>query len=429
MRVSSWPPCCSRTVIAIVVALAIFQTTLAAAETLDSTAVAQIDSAAARYISAGSAPGISVAVMRKGRIVFTKGYGFENLETMTPVTAETVFRIGSITKMFTAAAVLRLKEEGRLSVDDPLSKYISELAAAGPLTLRMLLTQTSGLHDYTHTAAFGEEERNRHTTKQMIDYIASMKPLTDFAAGSKWAYSNSNYYVLGAIVERVSGASLGQYLEANIIAPAGVTSTVVDQEDDVVPHRASGYVRVEGKPGHYRNAEFFSLDNAGGAGALRSTAADLARWQQALFAGRIISLTSLAAMTTPGRLNDGAVAIRADAPISLGPPSYGFGLELGTLDGKQTIGHGGSVPGFTSYLVTFPKLQMTVAIMTNGAPNGGGIFHDIERAACMAAGISDLDQSPSSDFRSRGGWLRLLRNNVVHLILGLRPLAMQRLGK
>jgi D-alanyl-D-alanine carboxypeptidase len=304
MRVSSWA-FCKRAVIAIMVSLAIFQAGLATAETLNPVAVAQIDSAAARYILAGSAPGVSVAVMRKARLVFKKGYGYENLETMTPVTAETVFRVGSITKMFTAAAVLRLTEEGRLSVDDPVSKYISELAAAGPLTLRMLLTQTSGLHDYTHTPAFGEEQRNSHTTKQMIDYIASMKPLTDFAAGSKWAYSNSNYYVLGAIVEKVSGASLGQYLETNIIAPAGITTTVADREDDVVLHRASGYVPVEGKSGHFRNAPFFSMDNAGGAGALRSTAVDLARWQQALFAGRIITLRSVAAMTTPGRLNDG----------------------------------------------------------------------------------------------------------------------------
>jgi CubicO group peptidase (beta-lactamase class C family) len=383
MRVSSWA-FCKRAVIAIMVSLAIFQAGLATAETLNPVAVAQIDSAAARYILAGSAPGVSVAVMRKARLVFKKGYGYENLETMTPVTAETVFRVGSITKMFTAAAVLRLTEEGRLSVDDPVSKYISELAAAGPLTLRMLLTQTSGLHDYTHTPAFGEEQRNSHTTKQMIDYIASMKPLTDFAAGSKWAYSNSNYYVLGAIVEKVSGASLGQYLETNIIAPAGITTTVADREDDVVLHRASGYVPVEGKSGHFRNAPFFSMDNAGGAGALRSTAVDLARWQQALFAGRIITLRSVAAMTTPGRLNDGAIAIRPDAPISLGPPSYGFGLELGTVDGEQAIGHGGSVPGFTSYLVTFPKLQMTVAIMTNGAPNGADVFHDIERAVLHA---------------------------------------------
>jgi len=380
MRVSSLAACRNRIVMAIVVSLAVFQTRLATAETLNPATVAQIDAAADRYVSSGSAPGVSVAVMRKGQVVFTKGYGFENIETMTPVTADSLFRAGSITKEFVAAGIMRLTEEGKLSVDDSVSKYIPELAAAGPMTLRMLLIQTSGLHDYTHSRAFGEEARKRRTTKQMIDFIAAMKPLTDFAAGSKWAYSNSNYYVLGAIIERVSGTAVGQYLETHVIAPAGATSTVFDREEDVVLNRASGYVPIEGKPGHYKNAEFFSMDTAGGAGALRSTAVDLARWQQALFAGRIVNSKSFAAMTTPGRLTDGTVFVRPEAPISLGPPNYGFGLELGTLDGEQAIGHGGSVPGFTSYLVTFPKLQTTVAIMTNAAPHGADVYHDIERA-------------------------------------------------
>ena len=388
MSIYTWAACRNCIVMAIVVSLAMFQTALATAETLDPAAVTQIDAAAERYISSGSAPGVSVAVMHKGQVVFTKGYGFENIETMTPVTADSLFRAGSITKEFVAAGIMRLTAEGKLSVDDPVSEYIPELAAAGPMTLRMLLIQTSGLHDYTHSRAFGDQARKRRTTKQMIDFIASMKPLTDFAAGSKWAYSNSNYYVLGAIIERVSGTSVGQYLETHIIASAGATSTVFDREEDVVLNRASGYVPVEGKPGHYKNAEFFSMDNAGGAGALRSTAVDLARWHQALFAGRIVNSKSFAAMTTPGRLNDGTVFVRPEAPISLGPPNYGFGLELGTLDGEQAIGHGGSVPGFTSYLVTFPKLQTTVAIMTNAAPHGADVYHDIERAVLhgMAAG-------------------------------------------
>ena len=147
MRVSSWAACRNRIVMAIVVSLAVFQTRLATAETLDPAAVAQIDAAADRYVSSGSAPGVSVAVMRKGQVVFTKGYGFENIETMTPVTADSLFRAGSITKEFVAAGIMRLTEEGKLSVDDPVSKYIPELAAAGPMTLRMLLIQTSGLHD------------------------------------------------------------------------------------------------------------------------------------------------------------------------------------------------------------------------------------------------------------------------------------------
>lgn len=372
-----------RAATAIIASMMLLQCNIAAAEALTPAALAAIDSAAGGFISSGYAPGVSVAVMRDGHLLLAKGYGREDLETDTPTTPETVFRAGSITKMFTAAAILRLAEGGRLSIDDPVAKYVPELAGVGHLTLRMLLTQTSGLHDYTESSGFGVAHLEHHTQKQMIDFIASMKPLMDFVPGSRWAYSNSNYFVLGAIVERVSGKTLGQYLAANIIAPAGAISTAVDNERDVVSHRSSGYELDENGPGHYENASFFTLSTAGGAGALRSTALDLARWHQALFAGRIINRDSLALMTAPARLNSGAVAVRKDAPITLGPPNYGFGLELGKLDGERAVGHGGSVPGFTAYLVTFPSLSMTVSIMTNGEPRGAGIeyFRSIERAA------------------------------------------------
>jgi CubicO group peptidase (beta-lactamase class C family) len=347
--------------------------------------IAEIDRAAVTFISDGNAPGVSVAVVKGGHLLFAKAYGMENLETASRATVDTVFRAGSITKQFVAAAVLQLAQNKSLSIDDQVSKYIPELAEAKGLTLRMLLNQTSGLHDYTETPEFGAQMVQRHTQKEMIDYIASMKPLLDFAPGTKWAYSNTNYYVLGAVVERVSGKSLGQYLQANVIAPAELKSTAVDDESDVVPHRASGYTRIKGQPGHYRNAQFVSMDNAGGAGALRTTAVDLATWQQALFAGRIVDAASLSAMTSPGRLSSGEVAVRPDAPITLGTPNYGFGLELGALDGERAIGHGGSVPGFTAYLVTFPRQDMTIAIMANGAPVDADGIRVIERAAFRIA--------------------------------------------
>jgi CubicO group peptidase (beta-lactamase class C family) len=316
--------------------------------------------------------------MRDGLLIYAKGYGFENVESKSHATAETVFRAGSITKMFTAAAIMHLVQDGRVSLDDRVAKYIPELAGTPPVTIRMLLLQTSGLHDYGDT--FVDRCRS-HTTKELVDFIAAQKPLTDFMPGSHWAYSNSNYFVLGAIIERVSGEPLGSYLAENVIRPAGLGTTAFDRESQIVPHRASGYSPVKNQKGHFLNAECLSPDNAGGAGALRSTAADLARWQQALFAGKVVDKASVAAMTTPGRLNDGTLAVRPDAPISVGPTGYAFGLEVSALDGKQAIGHGGSVPGFTAYLVTFPELRLTVAIMTNGMPQDVDIFHAIERAA------------------------------------------------
>ena len=225
-------------------------------------------------------PGPSVAVVRDGQLIFAKGYGLENIETDSSATVDTVFRAGSISKMFTAAAIMRLVEDGKVSLEDRIAKYIPELASAPAMTIRMLLWQTSGLHDYDETLV---NRCEAHTTKHVLDFIADQKPLMDFTPGSRWAYSNSNYFVLGAIVERVSATPLEAYLAANVIGPAGVATTAFDHEAPIVPHRASGYSPVKGQSGQFSNAECLRLDNAGGAGALHSTAADLARWQQAFF--------------------------------------------------------------------------------------------------------------------------------------------------
>ncbi|HEV7136908.1 MAG TPA: serine hydrolase domain-containing protein [Steroidobacteraceae bacterium] len=357
----------------------------ASAAALPSTAVAQIGSAANGLISEGHAPAVSVAVMQKGRVAFAEAYGLENLETRTAASTASVFRAGSITKEFTAAAIMQLAQAGKLAIDDQVSKYVPELAGAGPLTIRMLLNQTSGLHDYTNAAGFDVEELEQHTSKQLIDFIAAMKPVNDFKPGTQWAYSNTNYFVLGVIVERASGISVAGYLAKYVIAPAGLTATGFDHVRDVVPGRASGYMSAKEKRGQYYNAPYIAMDNAGGAGQLRATALDLALWQQALFAGRIVSEASVAAMTTPGRLSDGTVAVRQDAPITPGQPNYGFGLELGKFDGVEAIGHGGAVPGFTAYLVTFPKRQLTVAIMTNGQVGPVEPFREAFREIVRAA--------------------------------------------
>ena len=148
----------------------------------------KIDSAVQTFIDGGYGPGVSIAVMRAGKVMFVKAYGMANLETETRVTPDTVFRAGSITKQFTAACIMRLVQEGRLSLDDPVSKYLPELAPAGPVTVRMLLTHTSGLHPYTDKP-FQKEVRQPHTTQQMVDYIASQRPLLDFNPGTKYRYS------------------------------------------------------------------------------------------------------------------------------------------------------------------------------------------------------------------------------------------------
>jgi CubicO group peptidase (beta-lactamase class C family) len=254
-----------------------------------------------------------------------------------------------------------------------------------------LLNQTSGLHDYANRD-FVQGMRVNYTSQQMLDYILSQPKISDFPPGDRFEYSNSNYLVLGVIVERVGGRPLGDAL-GDIFRAAGLQQTAVDRDGDIVPHRASGYSLADNRPGHYQRAAFLPMNAAGGAGSVRSTPRDLAKWHQALFAGRIVSRNSLAQMLTPGTLNNGRPIIRDDAPISLGPPGYGFGLEIGTFEGLEAIGHGGAVNGFTAYVVTFPKLDLSMSVMINTDPNKHEPFHEIERAVIAGAKATKGKQS------------------------------------
>lgn len=355
----------------------------ATARAASASAPPSLDAVARTFLASGYGVGLSVAAMRNEKLLFAKGYGSANLETATPVTAATVFRIGSITKQFVAAAVMRLVEAGTLDLDAPAAKYVPEMASAGPITVRMLLHQISGLHNYSGRD-FSQLQKIDRTPKQMLDYILAQPKLTDFAPGERFEYSNSNYFVLGVIVERVGGRPLQDALD-DLIRAAGLPQTAVDHSFDVVAHRAEGYGLIDGQAGRYRKAEYLSMDNAGGAGVLRSTPADLVKWHQALFGGRIVQDASVKRMLETGTLNDGRPVLRDDAPIAQGEPAYGFGLEVGAFDGHKAIGHGGSVPGFTSYVVTFPERRLSMAVMLNTDPNRQMPFASILRAILGSA--------------------------------------------
>jgi D-alanyl-D-alanine carboxypeptidase len=342
-----------------------------------------VDAAAKSFVAGGQGVGLSAAAMRDGRLLFARGYGTANLETATPVTAQSVFRAGSISKQFVAAAVMRLVEAGRLELDAPATKYVSEMASAGPITLRMLLHQTAGLRNYSGRE-FAQQQKVDRTPKEMLDYILAQPKLMEFTPGDRFEYSNSNYFVLGVIVERAGGRPLADAL-ADVVQAAGLTQTAADRSADVVADRAEGYSLIAGQAGRFRKADYFSLDNAGGAGVLRSTPTDLVRWHQALFAGRVVKPASLQQMLATGTLNNGRPVLRDDAPIAQGKPAYGFGLEVGTFDGRKAIGHGGSVPGYTSYVVTFPDQRLSVAMMLNIDPNRQMPFNEVLRAVLAAA--------------------------------------------
>ena len=280
----------------------------AASQPLSRDTVQAIDAAMNNAVATGWTAGGAVAVMRHGKIVFSRAYGFANLETGTPATTDTVFRIGSLTKQFTATAVLLLAEDGKLSIDDPVAKYLPQFPENDSTTIRQLLTHTSGIHDYIGAEGFFDQKQWLPlTTDELVAYVLSHSPLHDFPPGAQWAYSSSNYALAGAIIEKVSGQRLRTFLKMRIFDPLGMTQTALDDGRDIVPHRASGYDRIaENSPG-YETARTISMTVPFAAGAVRSTVGDLLLWSDALMHGRVLKPESCRQMTTPVRLNDGSL--------------------------------------------------------------------------------------------------------------------------
>jgi D-alanyl-D-alanine carboxypeptidase len=328
---------------------------------------ARVDAAARQLVESHTTPGISVSVLRKGSLVYSKGFGLSNLETQTVAAPDSVYLIGSLTKQFTAASVMLLAEAGKLSVDDPLSRYLPDFPRGGEITLRQILTHTAGLGEYIDKN-FAQASRVDYDADALYKVMLATRPLFAYAPGTVWAYSDTAYVLLGLIVQKVSGRPYGSFFRDGVIRRAGLSETAVDDAADVMLRRASGYTVVDGAPGRWNNAGFISRSYAGGAGSMRSTGEDLCRWHEALLSGRVVSAKSLKEMTTPQRLSGGALPIKASAPgetASPAPVKYGFGLETALVDGRQTIGHLGHITGFSATLLTFPAESVSIALLAN----------------------------------------------------------------
>jgi D-alanyl-D-alanine carboxypeptidase len=296
--------------------------------------------------------------MRDGRMLYERGWGQADLERPSPVTAASVFRAGSITKQFVAAAVLALAEDGRLSLDDTLDRYLPDFPRASSLSLRQLLNHTSGIWNFTNDRFFEADSRLTFSTEQMIAYIARHDREVS-GPRSGWEYSDSNYLILGAIVERVSAQPLETYLRTRLFERAGLKSAVLDDDGRVIPNRASGYVRVQGR---FERAMFTSMSHARGAGALATTAGDLARWQAALLGGKVLTPRSVAMMLEPARLADGRIAGRTGAATY----AYGLGTMLFCTDGRAASGHAGTTSGYRSMMLTYADEGVSVVVLMNG---------------------------------------------------------------
>lgn len=344
----------------------------ASAAAVSTQLVAKVDRVAAKALADKAAAGFAVAVVRDGRVLLARGYGMADIEQGVPVTDRTIFRIGSITKEFTAAAILKLAEQGRLSLDDTLSRYVPSFPRGGEVTLRQMLLHTSGIRNYTSVPSFLPQSPREFMTDDMVALIAGAAPLYDFEPGTSWNYSNSGFFLLGVVIEKVSGQRYAQFVKANLVDPLGLTSIAVDDLAEIVPGRAEGYDKAPGTLTGFHNATHISLSVASAAGAVRANAVDLAKWHEALLGGRVLKRESLALMTAPGRVKDGrlASAARKPAPGETGPPSnYGFGIATSERKGRRGIGHGGSINGFNASVQTFPAQRTTVVLLTN---TGGG---------------------------------------------------------
>jgi len=304
-------------------------------------------------VTKGDSSGVAVLVARDGKIVFQAGFGLADIAKKIPITPETKFRIGSVTKQFTAAAVLRLAEQGKLSLDDPLAKHFPDFAHHSGVTVRHLLTHTSGLHSYTEKQEMFSRVTKPIEPSELIAWFKNDPP--DFAPGSGFHYNNSAYFLLGQIVAKVSGQSFDNYLREAFFKPLEMNDTGIYVNSAPPSGMAIGYSFTDEK---FKPALDWDMSWAGGAGALYSTVGDLFRWNEALFGGQVINATSLKAATTPVELpknTDGMMM------------KYGYGLMMYEIKRLPTIGHGGGLHGWSSDLLRVPKHNCTVVVLANAA--------------------------------------------------------------
>jgi CubicO group peptidase (beta-lactamase class C family) len=345
-----------------------------------------VDATVHAEMDAQHLPGVAIAVVRGGDVAFAKGYGLASMELGAPVTPETVFCIGSLTKQFTAAAVLQQVEAGRLDLNMPIVRYVRRIADFAQaefrrdwerITVRQLLSHTSGLK--RDPVMFRPTEnllppdyipvlyawaRQDFTPSDLVAQMVAL-PL-DFAPGEKMSYSNAGYTLLGMLVERVAGVAYPEYLRTRLFEPAGMSPATRLVEEDVLPGFATGYTWAGDG---WRRGGYINPTRDQGAGSLVSTVLDLARWDAALYGDAVLTAASRAAMWTPAVLADGTRL------------PYGLGWALGErCDAAgfvhRWVGHGGMWGGFTAFLLRLPAEGLTVIVLTNlgisgRVPNGG----------------------------------------------------------
>ncbi|TWT22352.1 serine hydrolase [Luteimonas marina] len=315
------------------------------------------------------APGMAVLLARGDEVLYRGACGRASLELDVPLSPDHVFRIGSVTKQFAAAAALKLAEDGRLSLDDPLSKFVPGYPGGDKVTVRMLLNHTSGIRSYTDIGEImsGTGIMKDLSTAQLIDSFKDQKP--DFAPGEGWHYNNSGYVLLGAVIEAASGKSWHAYLDEALFKPLGMAHTGYgNAAEAVIPGHAAGYTRSGDR---WAQARYLSMTQPHAAGALVSTVDDLLKWNRALHEGKVLREASHRAMVTP-------VGKAAEH-------DYGFGITAGTLRGQPVRQHGGGIFGFSAYLLYLPDEEVSVAVLYNADSGRPGMLGTGRIANVLAA--------------------------------------------
>ncbi|MBS1529918.1 MAG: serine hydrolase [Bacteroidetes bacterium] len=324
-----------------IASISVAQTTTEPARSIDSLVAPQFG---------GNQPGISILIAKKGQIIYQKAFGSADIELNVPMQPNDIFKIGSITKQFTAVAILQLAEQGKLRLDDPIQKYIPDYPdKQGTITIENLLTHTSGIVDYSSLDDPDPfAERRDFTPEIIINYFKKL-PL-QFEPGTKYAYSNSNYTLLGYIIQKVSGEDYHKYLDEHIIKPAGLQHTLYAPENVIVPGLVNGYTRDKG---YFEHSYYQTLSVGFACGDLLSNTADLYQWNNALLAGKVISKASLDKAFTPYKLANGTST------------GYGYGWFIDQNYGTTCIHHEGQTSGFVALEKYFPDEDIYIAILTN----------------------------------------------------------------
>lgn len=363
-----------------VAALARSQDTPRPSEPAKDTTLSAVDAYVRRQMERRHIAGVSVAVVQDGNVVLAKGYGLASVELGVPATADTAYQLASVTKTFTATAVMMLVREGKIALDDKITERLPDLPEAWKdVTIHHLLSHTSGIKSYTSVRDFHKSARKDYARREILDLV-SKEPL-EFQPGERWNYSNTGYFLLGMLIEDVAGKPYGEFMDERVFKPLGMTRTRANDLRAIVPDRAPGY-QWDGK--ELKNGEYVSPSQPFAAGMLISSVNDLVKWDAALASHALLDEQSSERMWTPTRLSDGREA------------GYGYGWETSEINGHRRVSHGGGIPGFSTELARFPDEKLTVIVLAN---TEGGHAGPIARkiAGQFVPGLAEKAEEPIAD--------------------------------